>query len=81
MDERERRSDLRRRAIATLAMVAAGIAILPRQDEPPSTAHKAAPRAAPQTAPGPSLSLVRMQGGRSASGPLRPHAAALRRNK
>ena len=81
MDERERRSDLRRRAIATLAMVAAGIAILPRQDEPPSTAHKAAPRAAPQTAPATGLSLARVQAGRSVSGPLRPRAAALGRNK
>lgn len=78
MDERERRADLRRRAIATLAMVAAGMAILPGQDQPPRSAGSAAPRAAPHLAPAPGLSLARVQAGRPASGPLRPRASALR---
>jgi len=85
MDERERRTDLRRRAIVTLAMVAAGMALLPEQREPgqgrgpaamrPDLARKAA---AP---PEPGLSLARMKAGSRASGQVRPRAAALRQNK
>jgi hypothetical protein len=79
MDERERRADLRRRAIATLAMVAAGMAILPDQGPPARAVRGAPPQVAPYPAPAPGLSLVRAKAGSAASGPGRPQAAVLRR--
>jgi hypothetical protein len=81
MDEREQRADLRRRAIATLAMVAAGMGILPEQDGPPRSARGAAPAVAPHPAPAPGLSLARAKAGSAASGAARPRAAILRRTK
>ena len=56
MDERERRTDLRRRAIFTLAMIAAGSAFLAAQEEPaPRTAHRLP---APPQQPEPSFARI-----------------------
>ena len=81
MDERERRTDLRRRAIATLAMVAAGTAILPEQGEPARSAGGAAARVAPHAASATGLLLARAKAGSAVSDSVRLRAAALRRNK